>query len=339
MPGVLWPALSEGSDALTLSILGQLLTTQWWPAETLLRRQLRQLTELVAYSAQTVPYYRTPLARFARPKRPLSLEDWRDLPILRRDDLAAAGTALVTRRPLKDHGQPVDVPVGGATGQAGFAKRNAVTERFRAAVEIRGHLWHRRGFEGKLARLGLPNSGGAADAWVACFPTGPLVIREDAAPADAALEWLAGEAPDYLTVSPEILRALLDRSAEGGARPEGLREVLTVGSGAAAALRAACADLWDTPLCDVIAAPALGIVAIQCPDHAHYLVQAEDLFCEVLDPNGAPCEPGETGRLVVTPLHNFSMPLIRYETGLEAELGEPCESGRGLPVLNRVNAL
>jgi phenylacetate-coenzyme A ligase PaaK-like adenylate-forming protein len=57
---------------------------------------------------------------------------------------------------------------------------------------------------------------------------------------------------------------------------------------------------------------------------------------EVLDAEGAPCKPGEIGRVVVTPLHNFAMPLLRYEIGDEAEVGEACVCGRGLPVLNRV---
>jgi phenylacetate-CoA ligase len=39
---------------------------------------------------------------------------------------------------------------------------------------------------------------------------------------------------------------------------------------------------------------------------------------------------------VVTTLHNFAMPLIRYEIGDYAEVGKPCECGRGLPVLNRI---
>jgi phenylacetate-CoA ligase len=57
---------------------------------------------------------------------------------------------------------------------------------------------------------------------------------------------------------------------------------------------------------------------------------------EVLDDDGRACSPGQIGRVVVTPLHNFAMPLIRYETGDFAELGAPCACGRGLPVLARV---
>jgi phenylacetate-CoA ligase len=56
----------------------------------------------------------------------------------------------------------------------------------------------------------------------------------------------------------------------------------------------------------------------------------------VLDQRGNPRGPGEVGRVVVTPLNNFAMPLIRYELGDTAEVGAPCACGRGLPVLTRI---
>ena len=46
--------------------------------------------------------------------------------------------------------------------------------------------------------------------------------------------------------------------------------------------------------------------------------------------------PGEIGHVVVTTLHNFAMPLIRYRLRDQAEVGEPCPCGRGLPVLRRI---
>ena len=57
---------------------------------------------------------------------------------------------------------------------------------------------------------------------------------------------------------------------------------------------------------------------------------------EIVDDDGGPCRPGEVGRVVVTTLHNFATPLLRYELGDFAEVGEACPCGRGLPVLNRV---
>ncbi len=63
---------------------------------------------------------------------------------------------------------------------------------------------------------------------------------------------------------------------------------------------------------------------------------SEGMLVEVLDKQGRPCLPGSIGRVVVTPLHNFAMPLIRYAIGDYAEVGEPCPCKRGLPVLKRI---
>ena len=57
---------------------------------------------------------------------------------------------------------------------------------------------------------------------------------------------------------------------------------------------------------------------------------------EVLDQYGRPCATGETGRLVITDLHNLGTPLVRYEIADYAEVGAPCACGRGLPVLTRI---
>ncbi len=74
----------------------------------------------------------------------------------------------------------------------------------------------------------------------------------------------------------------------------------------------------------------INIVSHESPDHAGMMVQSENVVVEILDRNGEPCTPGETGRVVVTSLNNHAMPLIRYETSDVAAL-LPREPGALLP--------
>ena len=94
--------------------------------------------------------------------------------------------------------------------------------------------------------------------------------------------------------------------------------------------------MLDVPIVDAYSAQEVGYIALQCPEHEHYHVQAERLIVEVLRDDDTPCAVGETGRVVVTDLHNFATPILRYELGDYAEVGRACPCGRGLPVLNRI---
>jgi phenylacetate-CoA ligase len=60
-------------------------------------------------------------------------------------------------------------------------------------------------------------------------------------------------------------------------------------------------------------------------------------YLEVLDSANHPVAEGGVGRVIVTNLHNFSMPLIRYEIGDMAIAGpENCSCGSFLPALKKV---
>jgi phenylacetate-CoA ligase len=52
-----------------------------------------------------------------------------------------------------------------------------------------------------------------------------------------------------------------------------------------------------------------------------------------------PASPGELGEVVITDLHNFGMPFIRYANGDLAAAGpdEPCACGRGLERIQEIH--
>jgi phenylacetate-CoA ligase len=57
---------------------------------------------------------------------------------------------------------------------------------------------------------------------------------------------------------------------------------------------------------------------------------------EIVDDNNEPCPVGTPGRVLITALHSYAMPLLRYEIGDVAEWGAPCDCGVTLPVIKKL---
>ena len=79
-----------------------------------------------------------------------------------------------------------------------------------------------------------------------------------------------------------------------------------------------------------------GWLALQCPKHEHLHVMAGTTIIEIVDDKLKPCPAGVAGRVLVTSLHSYAMPIIRYDIGDIAEWGEACDCGIKLPVIGRL---
>ena len=335
-----WPAVPGPVDAAVLALIHQFEQSQWWPPETLLAFQLRQLELLLTHASKTVPFYRRRLRALAELRRGgLTLDRWRRIPLLTRTDIQDAGQDLVSRALPKDHGRTVDASTSGSTGQPVKFKRTSITGLFFDALNLRYHLWHGRDFSAKVAkisRLADPDGPGGSRNWVPGYVSGPTVQLDIRKTISEQLAWLEQVKPDYLLTRSSNLRALLERCGETGLRFPSLREVATMGEVLEPDVRAECREVWGLSIVDAYSTQEVGMIALQCPEHPHYHVQAESLLVEILDDEGRPCAAGESGRVVVTDLHNFATPLIRYDIDDYAVLGEPCSCGRGLPVIKSV---
>jgi phenylacetate-CoA ligase len=88
--------------------------------------------------------------------------------------------------------------------------------------------------------------------------------------------------------------------------------------------------------CDVLdryGARELGGIACECLEHKGLHIGAGEVYVEVLR-DGVPVPVGEKGDIVVTNLHNYGMPFIRYRVGDIGQLSDVvCPCGRGLPMM------
>ncbi len=330
--GIVWPSVPAPTPAAALAIAGELERTQWWSPGELARHQQLQLASLVTHAAASVPYYKGLV-----PGR---------VPITTRAQIVAAGGDLLSRAYPASHGAAPEISTSRTSGAPVRVRGTGVIGALHAAITLRDHRWHRRDLEASLGALRYAPNAPAPDGvtgrgWSAATaqlaPNAPCaVLSLVGTTTDEQLAWLVRTNPSYFLTFPTVLHALLRRIADTGARLPALREVRTVGELLAPGTRALCREVLGVAIVDTYSAQEVGYIALQCPDHEHYHVQSERLVVEILRDDDSACGTGETGRVVVTDLHNFATPIVRYDIGDLAEVGPPCPCGRGLPVLARI---
>ncbi|MFC6079662.1 phenylacetate--CoA ligase family protein [Sphaerisporangium aureirubrum] len=120
-----------------------------------------------------------------------------------------------------------------------------------------------------------------------------------------------------------------------------LRAFYTAGEPLSPARRARISELWGgTPVLDVYGSTEVGSVAGTCPAGVMHF-WADRLLPEVYDAATGTFAREGAGQLVVTPLYQEAMPLIRYDLGDDVEIHyAECECGWYLPtirVLGRIS--
>lgn len=91
-------------------------------------------------------------------------------------------------------------------------------------------------------------------------------------------------------------------------------------------------EVFDCQVYNFYGSREVGPIAGECRKGALHLFSFHN-HTEILDFNNRPVSPRIEGKVIVTTLHNFVMPLIRYEIGDRAILGAGCSCGNNLPTL------
>ena len=82
----------------------------------------------------------------------------------------------------------------------------------------------------------------------------------------------------------------------------------------------------------------VGLIASECEVHDGMHVNMEHVIVELLDDFGHPVKDGEVGKVVVTDLNNFGMPLIRYQIEDMAVMSSSkCSCGRESALLQSLS--
>jgi phenylacetate-coenzyme A ligase PaaK-like adenylate-forming protein len=312
--------------------------SQWWSAERIRELQWAELKKLLTHVFASVPFLRDKYRAAG-----IALEDlkgWNDfrrLPPLTRAEVNAHGSDLCS---TAYKGRLLPHATGGSTGVPTRFFRTYESYDWRTAAKDRAYSW--AGW-----RLGKP----AIYLWGA--PVGSVPWRQ------------AWKTRAYEAIQRQLIVNTFSQSDELWndvySRALKFRPVLVVGY--VSSLEAFAAYLRRTKrtipgiTCAIAAAEPLGgdtrqriehglgvplfntygsrefmSIAAECEYRDGLHIHAENLVVETRDQNGT--GPSE---ILVTDLHNYGMPFVRYESGDLGRVADTsCRCGRGLPLLNAI---
>ncbi len=339
LPASVWPPSFSTSSAPVVAAVFQLERSQYFAPNEIRDGQQRQLSALAEHFATHSPWF---AARMAAARDSAGADRLRRLPILTRREVQASFAQQHVVALPEGYGPATQVSTSGSTGEPVSLWRTQVNLLHWLAQTVRWHLWDEPDFSGRLAiiRALLPTSG-VADSWgnpVALIArTGPLLRIDIEDDIGKQFDALSAFEPSSLIVYPSNLEAILGEMESRDCRLPSLKRVRTLGETLSDDLRKRAKRHLGVRVSDCYTSEEFGYIALQCPQSDLYHVMAESLIVEILDEAGRACADGQTGRIVITDLHNFATPMIRYETGDHAVAGpKTCSCGRGLPTLRKI---
>jgi phenylacetate-CoA ligase len=324
-------------DALFLL---QLMNNQWMEPRSLRRLQDAKLRRLVRHAYDRVPYYHRLLdSAGVRPEEIRGVKDLDKLPLTSRQDLARLPPEEGLAQGIDPHHCPRSV-TSGSTGipltiyhdRTDLTRMNLAWGRVYLVHGVK--LWHRM-----AAFTGRPDPA-KRRSWYEYLG---LMQRKELSTWDDPAQWIAElEAwePHALTgyvMTLKLLALALQEHAgtPASSAPNDMRlNVVFQSSGLLdEASRRFLRSVFRTRIVDIYGSAEAGCVAWECDICPGYHVSADMVLVELLD-GGQAVPPGSEGEVVVTNLHSYAMPFIRYRQGDVARWAEEsAQCGRGLPTM------
>jgi phenylacetate-CoA ligase len=341
---LLAPAYDRLRGTHTMRCLRELEESQWWPRERIQEVQSNRLQRLIRHAYDRVPFYRHLMdEQGVRPTDIAGLADLPRLPVLTKEDIRSHADELLANGFSRS--QLLNGKTGGSTGTPlrfyssrdsrlshGLARSLRAMEW--AGVYLGDHtvVVSKRGVRG-VAASSLKRAASR------------LVLREafvDArglsdASLRAVVQRIARIRPRALRGYTSAVAIIAEFIRETGMPAPEVGNLVVGGEQIFDEQRELLHDIFGVQPFSRYSSFENYEIAMECEAHSGMHVAAEDLVVEIVDGHGKPVAPGENGRLLVTNLHEYGMPLIRYDTDDESSFSlTPCPCGRHLPLLRNV---
>ena len=278
------------------------------------------------------------------PPHRLSVQTLARLPILARTDFRAAIEHAGGALPLPGwQGETLTNSTSGSSGVPVAFHVSQLANRVVDSHYYADHQRHGRNLRLKLAALltrfeqhpGKPHITLPAQPWqgvgeIAARQSMGRSMREHA-------QWLHDVNPVYLNTSPVMVAGLVQACEEGVPPATALKQIMTVGETVTPEMREGVRHFFGAEIKDRYTCEEIGPIAFQCPHDLRlepdYHVCVSNNVVEVVDDEGRACAEGQPGRVLVTGLHHWASPAIRYDLGDIASMKQQCSCGARIPTL------
>lgn len=318
----------------------RLIESQFESKESRARRQQADLVRLLHHAKSHVPFYRSRLDAVFTGDNEFDPRGWSRVPILTRQDLLERRPEMLADALLGlQRGPTITDQTSGSTGLPVTVTTSRYASVVQAASIFRAHTWHDVDWSRDLLVWfgDDPADAPAPDGKVGP-PWGPgwseqatgrtFWLNRYVAPTDL-VTFLASHDIGYMSARPRAAQSVALEAERRGVRVR-LDGVLTFGTGIAPDVREDCRRVFGAAVFGAYSSKEGQLMAYGCPTGSCLHVNEETTLVEILNGDGQPCDTGKTGRVIVTSLFNYAQPIIRYDHGDLATVGEPCKCGRTL---------
>jgi len=327
---------------LTRAFGRTLAETEWLSPEDLRIYQAPLISKLLLHAQQTTEFYRNRF-EFDLSNADEIRNNWLAIPILTRAEAVANREHLLSRFVPPELGGFDEGETSGSTGVPVLYRRDQLSRVATKALGERAMSWWKidgakpcARIERDLAGIAPPPQGATAFGWHSAHPQALSHFLSTLADVETQMRWLVARQPAYLVTYPPIIKEVALACQRSEAHLKFIL-VRSLGMVLDQETRDICRAVFGAEIADSYGAQEAGYLAAECPECGEYHTSAEVHHLEILGDDGSVAAPGEIGRVIVTSLYNYAMPLIRYEIGDLAEAGsEYARCGRGLPSLRRI---
>jgi phenylacetate-CoA ligase len=316
--------------------------SQFLPTAALQALQLQRLGRLLAHAYQRSPFYRHRMDRAGfRPSDLTSLGQISSLPVLKKKDIQDHGNDLAAAdwpdaaRVRNQTGGSTGSPLQFYVDRERFDSRLASTVRHNRWAGLRPGDWCAELWGARLDQF----IGRGVWDWlrnVLLYRTIELNTSR-IQPGDFArfVTVLRRKQPRFLVAYTQCAVLFARYLQEQGIDDIHFDSIITTAEVLLPGQRELLEETFRGRVFNRYGCREVSVIASECEGHTGLHVNAEALFVEVVPD---PTIPPPAGKVVVTDLFNYSMPLIRYEIGDVARWAEnqECPCGRGLPLLEDV---